>query len=505
MVKCKENASSIMIDSKAREDIDFGERRRRNRLVNRATIFLALTCTCFFGQVLQLSYPYSTMMSFSTEEHRLDQIDGFVINFTTETKEKHNTHSTLQWMCEPEPQSKEQRLPVPPEMRPFFNFTTSIRTNLKILVLGDSVGIQFSEYLQKVLLHSSNNLADTNTAVLKTAFNAGRGAASIHVTAPIFLDGKENRSSTLSSSPGSGAIAGWRVTGMFLPDAHGWAPANYNRGWKIDDVEALRGFVSNATSLTSGLLNGNLGKATKNITIGMHEQEYQFVVSAMESGDFDVFVHRIPSPSWATLEEVTEETLRATLELANQLFGVRVVVLMSMHFCNNVLTTVQRDEMDRRNRLVHQFARNWTATHEKSKGDNPKEKGGVHTVYVLDQGRLNDELMEWNARLLGFDTSINNYTDVKLIGGKRERYRLSVGHVCGERVAHDSTNCVRNSVTRDGMHPCMNIIGPRIAAGLFCQLKCAYHRYDPNKNVVSDGSFSCAEACNDQYMNATAM
>jgi hypothetical protein len=80
-----------------------------------------------------------------------------------------------------------------------------------------------------------------------------------------------------------------------------------------------------------------------------------------------------------------------------------------MYYCNNIMTPTQPDEMERRNRLVFRFARNWTETHKN------KNNFGVHTVYVLDQGRLNDELMEWNARLLGFGTSTNsNYTDVKL-------------------------------------------------------------------------------------------
>merc|ERR1719491_482454 len=106
----------------------------------------------------------------------------------------------------------------------------------------------------------------------------------------------------------------------------------------------------------------------KNITLGLNPKNY--VLSASASGDFDVFVYRIPSPAWSKLEEVTEETLRSILELANQLFGVRVVVFTSMHYCNNILTQKDREEMDRRNRLVFQFARNWTETHGNNKNQN---------------------------------------------------------------------------------------------------------------------------------------
>ena len=265
----------------------------------------------------------------------------------------------------------------------------------------------------------------------------------------------------------------------------------------MEDVEALRGFVSNATSSSPVMttLKKNFTSFGSNRT---------FSVSASPSGDFDVFVFRIPSPSWSKLEEVTEETLRGNLELANQLFGVKVVVFTSMHDCNNILTQKDREEMEHRNRLVSRFARNWTQTHNK---DNQKGEGGggVHTVYVLDQGRLIDELMEWNARLLGFDTTNDSYMDVEL-EKRGNKFVLSVGQVCGKRVSHNSKDCIRNAITYDGMHPCMDIIGPRIAAGLACQLQCAYHHHY-NDITMDDptSSSSCAEACNDQYMNATAM
>ena len=428
----------------------------------------------------------------ATQEER--ERDRFLVDLNMDTAQ--NDAAQL-WTCEPRHSAGGHRLPLPPEMRPFFNFTTSIRTNLKILVMGDSVGIQLSQYLQKVVLEGSSNNGsnNNNAAVLKLAFNAGRGAPAIHVAAPLVPDGNNNSKSALAMA-GSGAIAGWRVTGMFLPDALGWAPANYNRGWSLEDVKALRDFVNNAT-----LLSPTMTTSKKNITLGL---DRKIVLSASASGDFDVFVYRIPSPAWSKLEEVTEETLRSIIELANQLFGVRVVVFTSMHYCNNILTKKDREEMDRRNRLVVQFARNWTKTH----GNNKNRKGGgagVHTVYVLDQGRLSDELMEWNARLLGFDTTTENYTEVNL-DSTNQTFRRTVGHVCGERVSHNSDDCVRNAITQDGMHLCMNIVGPRIAAGLACQLQCVHHNSSSN-DITMDipSSTSCAEACNDQYMNATAM
>jgi len=74
--------------------------------------------------------------------------------------------------------------------------------------------------------------------------------------------------------------------------------------------------------------------------------------------------------------------------------------------------------------MVTDFARNWTRAHEPGRS---KLSNGVHTIYVLDQGRLSDGLMEWNARILGFDTEQNSsgaYTSVKLARNCQTRGRV---------------------------------------------------------------------------------
>ena len=74
-----------------------------------------------------------------------------------------------------------------------------------------------------------------------------------------------------------------------------------------------------------------------------------------------------------------------------------------------------------------------------------------------------------------------------------ENHRLSIAHVCSERVPHDSEDCTRNAITVDGMHMCINIIGSRLVAGLSCQLRCA--------SGDKEDSWTCAEACNERFMN----
>lgn len=379
------------------------------------------------------------------------------------------------WTCDGSPNNDERRMPLPEVMRPFFNTTTSIRTDSKILVMGDSVGIQMSTYLQDLLRSEYSNLPPPK--IMKMPLGMGNSKApSIHVTAPL-------------NNEGAGAIAGWRLTGLLQRQAFNWAPANYNRGWEGKDVQTLRDHVSDATS---GTLNET--KQIQNITgLGEKKDKQYLSIEHKASGDFDILIFRIPSPSWIGLHEVTRDTLRETVELANELFGVRIVVFISLDHNNNVLTNEMREARQIKNDLLFDFARNWT------RGSSNDDEGAVHTVFVLDYARLSGGLMEWNARLLGFDTKGPTYMDAKLRGinnkrGKEmEHHRLSIAHVCSENVPDDSEDCTRNAITVDGMHMCINIIGSRLVAVLFCQLQCA--------SGDKEYSWTCAEACNERFMN----
>lgn len=396
------------------------------------------------------------------------------------------------WTCDGRAQSRDRAL-LAPEMQPYFNFTiANLWTNLKILVMGDSVGIQISEYLQSLLQLENmkgKNHTVPKTVVLKEALGMGKKAIAIHATA--LIPSGDNKHEAI------GAIAGWRLIGMLQRKSENWAPANYNCGWHMEDVHALNGHVNETPTTTNQTITTTTTTTTN---------------TSIPNGNFDVFVFRIPSPSWISLREVTPETLHETVELAHELFGAKVVIFVSMHYNNNVLTNDMRIEMAKRNQMVSDFAQNWTIGSRGQQNATNLSGGGVHTIFVLDHGRLSDELMEWNARLIGFDTNNKSdsgsgiYTDEKLKGVSRqgkiiEHFRLSVGHVCAKKVPHESDDCVRNAVTRDGMHPCMNIVGPRVAAGLACQIQCAYSH---DTSMGSKQSWDCAQACNDQYMSATS-
>ena len=65
-----------------------------------------------------------------------------------------------------------------------------------------------------------------------------------------------------------------------------------------------------------------------------------------------------------------------------------------------------------------------------------------------------------------------------------------------------------NSITADGMHLCMNIVGQRINAGLACIMQCAYdneqqhhHQESTSEGKNDDNGWACATSCNDRFMS----
>jgi hypothetical protein len=331
------------------------------------------------------------------------------------------------------------RQSLPDELQTLMHYLTTISTDLKILVMGDSVGIQLSQGLEEATGASSDD-----RSVLRYSWARHEG---IHVSAPVH---------------GGGVVAGYRLLGMLrrigedkpLPNAPGG-------GWNRTDVDRLR-------AIEYQLLNGTNAQV----------------------GDFDALVFRIPL-DWMGFDDLTNETLAETVELAHELFGVRTVIFITMPLSNNMLSTELEDELFAKNEMLRQFARNYHSSAGKS-------STSVEHVQVLEFGRLFHSLLEWNARHLGYDTSLRNYTMNKLASPHNaERYVLSIPLVCASRVPHGAAECEKNSITNDGQHQCMGTIGGRFYAGLACVLGCIYN----GGGVDHESTDGCARGCNDGFLN----
>ena len=108
---------------------------------------------------------------------------------------------------------------------------------------------------------------------------------------------------------------------------------------------------------------------------------------------------------------------------------------------------------------------------------------------VLDFDRFVEQYYEWNARLLGLDTSNENFTMIRVPGAKMSR---PVALACG---AYEAPNkCTDSGISSDGMHWCMEAIGGNIFSGIACLLGCAH-------NGDTEDADACEHVCNINYMS----
>ncbi|KAL7572504.1 hypothetical protein ACA910_000329 [Epithemia clementina (nom. ined.)] len=408
-----------------------------------------------------------------------------------------------------------RRAPLPEAMLSpgVLDFTTYWSTDLKILVMGDSVALQLSETLEEVA-----QVNPVHRTVLRESWKKHNG---LHVSAPV---------------EGGGVIAGWRILHFLLSKNRGQPlPNKCCGGWILQDVKRL--------------LNHPITTTTTSKTINkLNSTKLKTVRTTVQS--FDVMVFRI-SHGWHGLDDVTKPNIYETLQLAHSLFGVKTVIFLSLPFVNNIQTNDDLTRLYEKRRLLHSVAQRWTDLQALKRQANPKSKvDAVQTVLVLDFAKLTDELIERNAQLLGMNISDKPgyLLESNGVWARDSRYTHHTAQVCGappnkipatniyqntegnQRMSSNKSSnpknqtpspCIFNSISKDGMHWCFETIGGRVFAGLACQLACVYpkQRYSSQSDLVrSSSSISnnsngnncnhmpstvgeCAQACNDKYMS----
>jgi hypothetical protein len=330
------------------------------------------------------------------------------------------------------------------------DFSTSIRTNLKILLMGDSVGIQFSQTLEMAM-----GADPCARKVLRyTSGKEGLGHEGLHVSSPI---------------QGGGTIAGWRINGMLQRGGENKiGPNKCCGGWSREDSHKLLRHNSSTTTTVGK-------KATTTI------------------GSFDVFIFRIPH-GWFGLNLVTEEKLQEMIKIASEVFEVKTVIIISLPYINNVITLGDIRQLKDTNNMIRKLSQNW-----------PLEgKHGVDHVQVLDFATFGDSMMEWNAKLMGMDTSSANYTLESLQSTPKIRQPRSIAQVCAKYVPDQSTQCEPNGFSMDGLHWCMERMGGRFVASTSCLLGCIYNQNNTSNESNESNSKTikaCERSCNDQFMS----
>ncbi|CAB9511164.1 expressed unknown protein [Seminavis robusta] len=342
---------------------------------------------------------------------------------------------------------KDDRVDLPPPIARVLNYTTRVTTDLRLLLMGDSVGIQMFQYFEEAAGGSARN-------VLQYSWGKHEG---------IVLN---------TQLRGGGQLAGWRITGMFSHKGENQAsqlPNNVGGGWMRADADRLLNLSAQAV--------WNRPQVT----------ERQLADGA---GLFDAMVFRIPQ-GWMDTKDVTQEAFQDTILTAHSVFGVSTVVFVSLPLVNNVQTVADFEELHRKNQQLKQYAHAWNT--------NATTTTTTIRVLVLDFGHLMNQLLELNARGLGYDTSNLNYTLDHLKG---RQLPSSIPLVCAERQKEGAKKCsVRNKIAVDGMHWCFDTMGGRVVAGISCLLECAYN-HDNEKSA----SFlrQCQNQCNQRHMDISS-
>lgn len=392
------------------------------------------------------------------------------------------------------------------------DFVTSMSTNLRILVMGDSVGIQFVNGLFESFLTTRSSsplpfLPYTRTNQEGDERKFCRDAWPGH--------------EQLLSSPinGGGILAGWRITGMLLRKREGKPPPNSSGGgWNRNDVELLRKEQqlnsSNTTtpiSLASRVISANISQAE------LAEQQLLLKL-------FDVMIFRIPH-GWIDFSAINNITLAETVELAYELFGVSTVLFIAVPFSNNVKTVEDLHQLHAANNLLRKFVYDWN---HRTKNDDLYFSNRVKYILVQALDHFASDLNEWNAKYLGIlckttrngditndcnNTIINkeimNITDKEVEeryvlkrANKKSKYPISIAQGCAQKPLTKDTDCYRNSKTSDGMQWCMQTIGGRYFASTACMLGCVFNTNTGTQVEENNSSLlQCQESCNKQYMS----
>jgi hypothetical protein len=424
----------------------------------------------------------------------------------------HNPHAFLNkfnvyYQCD-----SAKRKPLPRQVQTVLDYTTTLSTNLKLLVMGDSVAIQWAQALDEAL--GATMLDETDTA---QSANATLVAAAVVSTRQVILRRRRRHEDLTVAGPllrGGGLVAAWRITGLWTRRRENKPlPHEPGGGWTRRDLTALVSSPRYQATVNATATATPLPQPQRRMAPNTDPPPTPPL--------FDSLIFRIPH-GWITLAQVTREDVLETIALAHELLGVRTVVFVSMPFINNVQTLQDVADLERANANLRTWVDEYNANRTLTAAGGGA--GGVERVMILEFGHLMDELMALNARLMGYDTTDSQYIMDRL----GNAWNNSIPFVCGERVkavttVDDTTQktkvvrpttCATNRLTYDGIHWCMESISGRVLAGLACLLGCFHNRNDTavanNGNAGPDETKvaamqQCEQGCNIEFMSLEQM
>lgn len=369
-----------------------------------------------------------------------------------------------------------------------FDFQVEISTSQRILYMGDSVGIQFSQSLQ-----DATGAKPQDRKVLRFSWGNHEG---IHIASPI---------------RGGGAVAGWRITGMFreeMMNEYKSLPNYYGGGWMNGDAKNLKRALAYMTEIKN---QTDVSNPSCEIKKGVSTSFVQERIKIEKRGEncpeekFDVIVHQFPF-GWLkkpTADKITFESIHEAVTLSKQQFGAKTIILQTIPVNNNVIDMIEELE------TINNRIMNYTKTAQKT---------GIESVLLLDLGQLSIEMFAHNAaamRLIPLgqdeiDQSMQSNTISEVLNPLLTHRTVCCNKDYGQIIAYtcsrnrQSTNrikdCFKTRYSRDGMHFCMDEVGGRINGGVACLLKCVETQNDSLPKIND-----CENRCNERFMSLESL
>lgn len=399
---------------------------------------------------------------------------------------------------------------------------------------------QFAQnFYSSVLLHQGENVSGTSRDYI------WGGKDGRHVILRSFINGREPLLSGLHvcssiSTPvhGGGTVGYYRL--LDLPNKHGEKDYVYCKnepGWSKTDVNELlnyelREYDGKARPLVRA--NSSIDHDTAQTTWYKSQDSSAAYASTGRVEKFDAIVLRPPGLGWMKIHEITRERVLESIQILHELFRVDTIILSTLMFSNNVKTPEDWKAMLVINNMIRDIARTWDGT-----------ESGVKFVLVQDLSSFTNQILWMNAKHLGYNVTsdVNQQSAGQFTQPESEvpnflLHRLdmknwkfnpsipmvcntppiceprvtilpngttfSISNLCVMNVTADPTQCFFNRFSRDGMHWCMETVGPRFSASVACLLGCIYNEDKDmkfNDTLPMSEKRGCEMECNRRYMS----
>lgn len=335
------------------------------------------------------------------------------------------------------------RAPLHPQIQELTNFSTTMSLeNLRILVLGDSVAMQFFHMIDMAAGGSFDN-----RTVVEYAFG-------------------HHYSYALSSTSKVGA---WRITDLFLRANENNPPPN----------------------LQGGGWNATTARVLLNLTDPRNGEPIR---------SFDTIVFVIPLP-WMKLEKFRTSDLNESLQLANEVFGVQKAILLTMPFMNNI----DYDKVPmllEKNREIQSLVTSFEAnrTIPGITGLVVMDFAELMFQFIRANAAFLGYLNGTDSPEMPYlMTRIRDYTPRV----RPAAAHVCAGPMFGKGGGSlNFTLCDKNAISLDGIHVCPNTFGGRIVAATGCLLQCLYPDRSKGNSRQQAQAYvlKCQKECNDKFM-----